>query len=225
MGKIDFFDTYCMKSDDIHDMYCEYNSMKFISNHTTHYKKSKYCHRGLKVFNVSSIGYSMEKIEGKTLMESFISNKNYDIFSHGAIWLANYVNGFKKIEVGYLQDFTAQNIMISNQNEIILIDQLQAHRSNSNPEKIISYYILRIYFERNLSLDFKFDYLKNCIEIYNSVAFNNLDNKLLSKEIKYNYKRYSNKLKNEIMFKKFILQIFLFLSYNFLKFRIKRIKY
>ncbi len=172
----------------------EFESMKYIYDLYNTLKYKQYTYRALNIFELRSNGYTMEFIKGLTLSEAIFHKKNHKSIMHASVWLANYMNQFENNKIGYLSDYTTHNIMISRNNEVILIDQASAKEKSTSVERIISYFIARLDFEKSLHISFSKKYIIEMIDTYNELARVNLNIEILKKELIDSYKRLYRKI-------------------------------
>ena len=177
----------------------EFLSMLHIEKSLLNKRVDKINYRALKVIDYKpNNGYSMEKIKGKTLSEYFWESRDIEIFLLGVKWLAIFANSFSSKKIPYLSDYTTHNIMLSGQNDVVVIDQAGALDELVEVERILSYYLAR--FSLELSLKFKGSkkFLTNAINNYNSIAINKLDLNRLKNEISQSNLRLKKKIKRNL---------------------------
>jgi RIO-like serine/threonine protein kinase len=204
----------------------EFESMKQIYENYNSLKIQGYVYRALRVHELRSDGYIMEFVNGTTLSKAIFDNKNYQLIVHAAVWLANYTNQFKNHKIGYLSDYTTHNIMVSENREIIVIDQASSIEKTASPELIISYLITRFDFEKNLHLNFSKKYLTDIIYKYNQQANIPLKIEILKDCLLESYKRLYRKIKKRKfnLFKKLILKGALKISLIFVLIKINTLR-
>lgn len=224
MEKITYSDNIVYKKyPDFETTKREYQSMNFIYNSYHKITIGGVILRSLKIIGYDkNRGYHMERIWGKTAGEIFWTNSNSKIFYYIGAWFGNYINRFNNNHViNNLDDMTTHNFMLSNKNELILLDQTNAYHQTSTSEKMISYLIARHYFEQTLHLVFNFKFYREFFLGYNKSHKKGFNCDLLNQEILNSYKRISRKLKYFNYFKRQILRMMVWFYYLNLKIYLK----
>ena len=199
MREITILDGIVLKKyDDESRTLVEFNKMKRIEQIYKSLNINGIKYRALKVISfTTNEGYSMEKINGKNLSELFWKDKNIDYYLMGIRWLANYSNSLESKRVPYLSDYTTHNLMLSENSEVVAIDQSDnVEDKDVLIEKILGYYFARFYFELTLSFNLNKVIFKRSIEEYNSIANLKLEMSELKMELEKSTVRLKSKLKN-----------------------------
>lgn len=206
---------YFIKNYDSYEVtFKEFLSMKMLKNIAGTIKVNDYVYRSVFVHKIiRDKGYYMELIDGSTLSELFWKKKDYSLFRHVGIWIALYSNNFYDTSsINRINDFTTHNIMISKNNEVILIDQGLVATQNQSIEGILFYLIMRQDFEQLLHFQFTFKHIYNTLKSYFCFSIHGLNHKRVIESIEFNKKRLKRKLKNTPVVKRTIIRLSIELS-------------
>jgi hypothetical protein len=195
--------------------YDEYLSMCKIKEIYLEKKINGFTYKALDVFGVDdSSGYSMEYLSGSTISSLYWKSRDTNLFKYCGIWLALYLRAFEnKDDVDALRDFTSHNIFLTNEKEVVLLDQSYAHNKKQNILEIVAYFVARQNLEEVIRLNFKIDTAYTFM-----MHFRNESNCFFQSDVFLIYLKQANQRlidKNKIFSyrKRVILRIAIFISY------------